>query len=200
MDEIKTTLKSKIMAWLGAQKTEPTEKVENVELELSQATLKDGTAISYDKLEIGGHLLIKNQSDTAVPAPAGEYELMDGTIVTIGEDNLITGLVPGNMAEPEGVDPVEPIEPEEVVEPAEISKEVTDLMDRVAVLEEVISKLIESQEAMKSELSLQNDELKKQVIELSATPISIPVVLTETNLEKTLFEKRVDFLNKQTKK
>lgn len=206
MDELKLNLKAKIMAWLGAETpvetpVETPEPVDNTsDVKMSQTTLKDGTVVEYNKLEIGGYFLIKNQSDTAVPAPKGEYELMDGTIVKVGEDNLIVEIVPGNMAaEPEGVDPVDP----ESVEPTEpeTDKAMSDLMDRVAVLEELIKKLIESQATINDELTSKNEELKKQVIELSATPMAQPQFLNVSeNKEMSIFEKRVEFLNNAKRK
>jgi len=52
-------------------------------------TLKDGTIISCDKLEVGGTAMIG-----AAPAAAGDYELADGTKLTIGEGGLITAITP----------------------------------------------------------------------------------------------------------
>lgn len=59
-------------------------------VKLSESKLKDGTIVVFDELAIGSNFLIKKDADTTAPAPAGEYELEDGTIVVIGEDNLIT--------------------------------------------------------------------------------------------------------------
>lgn len=57
--------------------------------------LKDGTPVTIDKLEIGGTVLMGG-----MPAPAGEYELADGTKCTIGEGGLITAITPAAAAEP----------------------------------------------------------------------------------------------------
>ena len=59
-------------------------------------TLKDGTAVSIDKLEVGGVVLISE-----APAPDGEYELQDGTKMTVVA-GAITEIVPVEVApEPE---------------------------------------------------------------------------------------------------
>lgn len=59
-------------------------------------TLKDGTAVSIDKLEIGGVVMVGG-----APAPAGEYELQDGTKCMVGEGGVITAVEPVEMAQPE---------------------------------------------------------------------------------------------------
>lgn len=51
--------------------------------------LKDGTAVSIDRLEIGGVALVNG-----VPAAAGEHELEDGTKITVGEGGVITLVTP----------------------------------------------------------------------------------------------------------
>lgn len=64
-------------------------------------TLKDGvTAVSIDKLEVGGVVMI-----AGVPAPAGEHELADGTKVTVGEGGLITAVMPSAAAAPMAAPP-----------------------------------------------------------------------------------------------
>lgn len=56
---------------------------------ITEYTLKDGTAVTIDKLEVGGVALI-----AGVPAPVGDHELSDGTKFTVGEGGLITAVVP----------------------------------------------------------------------------------------------------------
>lgn len=48
-------------------------------------TLKDGTAVSIDKLEVGGVVLMNG-----APATAGEYELQDGTKLTVADGGVIS--------------------------------------------------------------------------------------------------------------
>lgn len=57
-------------------------------------TLKDGTAVSIDKLEVGGVVLISE-----APAPDGDYELQDGTKFTV-VGGAITAITPVEV-EPE---------------------------------------------------------------------------------------------------
>lgn len=57
--------------------------------------LKDGTEVSYTELAIGGVLMAG-----IAPCAPGEYELEDGTKVTVGEGGLITAVTPGTNAAP----------------------------------------------------------------------------------------------------
>ncbi len=51
--------------------------------------LKDGTEITIDALQVGGIVMI-----AGVIAPAGEYEITDGTKITVGEGGAITAVTP----------------------------------------------------------------------------------------------------------
>lgn len=60
-------------------------------------TLKDGTAVSIDKLEVGGVVLVGG-----VPAAAGEYELQDGTKYTVADSGVIAAITPAAMPAMDG--------------------------------------------------------------------------------------------------
>lgn len=55
-----------------------------VETKLAIAKLKDGTEVEVTELEIGGIVTIQG-----VPAPIGEHELEDGTIIVLGDNGVI---------------------------------------------------------------------------------------------------------------
>jgi spore coat protein CotH len=50
-----------------------------------EATLKDGTAVQVTELAVGGIVSING-----TPAPTGEHELTDGTILVVGDNGAIT--------------------------------------------------------------------------------------------------------------
>jgi len=56
------------------------------------AKLKDGTVIEYDKLAEGGVVLVVAADGNKLPAPIGDWELEDGTIITISEGGIITSV------------------------------------------------------------------------------------------------------------
>jgi spore coat protein CotH len=61
-------------------------------VKMMQATLKDGTVVEVTALEVGGIVTIEG-----VPAPVGQHELSDGTMIVLGENGAIMEIMP--MAE-----------------------------------------------------------------------------------------------------
>lgn len=51
---------------------------------MMKATLKDGTEVEVDKLEVGGVVTIAGN-----PAPVGEHYLADGTKIVLGDNGVI---------------------------------------------------------------------------------------------------------------
>jgi hypothetical protein len=72
-------------------------KDEEKKKEFGGYTLKDGTEVYIDKLEVGGVVTI--EQETMSPAPAGEHELADGTIIVVGEGGVITEVKPAPAPE-----------------------------------------------------------------------------------------------------
>lgn len=120
------------------------------------AKLKDGTVIEYDNLAEGGMVLAVGADGTKLPAPAGEWELEDGTKITIADG--------GKIVKVEAVVPTAPATPtptaqnsndaaSKLVEAlkgimeakfAEQAKEITALKDENKALKEQFSKQTES--------------------------------------------------------
>lgn len=72
-------------------------KDEEKKKEFGGYTLKDGTEVYIDKLEVGGVVTI--EQETMSPAPAGEHELADGTVIVVGEGGVITEVKPAPAPE-----------------------------------------------------------------------------------------------------
>ena len=70
-------------------------KAEDKKKEFSGYTLKDGTEVYIDKLEVGGVVTIESEA----PAPAGEHELADGTVIVVGEGGVISEVKPAPAPE-----------------------------------------------------------------------------------------------------
>ena len=70
-------------------------KDEDKKKEFSGYTLKDGTEVYIDKLEVGGVVTIESEA----PAPAGEHELADGTVIVLGEGGVISEIKPAPAPE-----------------------------------------------------------------------------------------------------
>jgi hypothetical protein len=131
---------------------------EEVVVEFAEGVLADGTIVSFDKLEVGGKLSVVTP-DGEIPAPVGEHELEDGTIVVVLEEGVIAEIKAPQVAE-EVV--AETMAEEVVVEEApmedmpsvdvsaeiakleeDLSLKIADLSAKVDMLNEVSAKLVE---------------------------------------------------------
>lgn len=73
------------------QEATPNEEVESVEQTFETYDLKDGSKIDLSALEIGAEAMLVDASGNGSPAPNGEYELADGTMVSV-VDGKVEGL------------------------------------------------------------------------------------------------------------
>jgi hypothetical protein len=131
---------------------------EEVVVEFAEGVLADGTIVSFDKLEVGGKLSVVTP-DGEIPAPIGEHELEDGTIVVVLEEGVIAEIKAPQVAEEvvaetmaeEVVVEEAPMEDEPSVDvSAEIAKleedlslKIAELSAKVDMLNEVSAKLVE---------------------------------------------------------
>jgi hypothetical protein len=130
---------------------------QEVEVKFAEGVLVDGTIVSFDKLEADGKLSVVTP-DGEVPAPVGEHELEDGTIVVVVEEGVISEVKAPEVAE----EVVAETMAEDVVEEApmedmpsmdvasEIAKldealslKIADLSTKVDMLNEVSTKLVD---------------------------------------------------------
>ena len=56
----------------------------------AEYTLKSGAKVMIDKLEVGGKVTLVDEGGSEVPAPAGEHELADGSVILLDENSIIT--------------------------------------------------------------------------------------------------------------
>lgn len=118
-------------------------------VQLTEATLKDGTVVTVDKLEVGGVVKIGD-----APAPAGVHELSDGTKITVGEGGVI-----------------EAVEKEEA--PVEEMQKPTDYSDQFAAIEQRFADLNNSYEAKFSEQATQLSEFAEKFNKANETITSL---------------------------
>lgn len=182
---------------LGMEQREETEtkSEETIEATFTEAKLQDGTNISYDKLEIGSNFLIRTDAETSVPAPAGEYVLEDGTIVIVGDDNLITEVKMPETTADEYTDPNETVEekPEDIEEPDEKEMRIAACEDKIKKLEEAMTMLLGSFSAMSDEFSAQSEKIEEIAKAPAAEPVHFTKQIEETKTETTA-EKRLKVL------
>ena len=123
--------------------------------EFAEGVLADGTIVKFDKLEVGGVISIVTD-EGEVPAPVGEHELEDGTMIIIIEAGIIAEVkAPEEEADVEvEVEVVEEMSADVVNYDAkfqEISEafnsKMSEIETKVTSLNEVTKKLIEFMEA-----------------------------------------------------
>jgi molecular chaperone DnaK (HSP70) len=77
----------------------------------AEYVLKSGAKVMIDKYEIGGKVSLVDESGNEVPAPAGEHELADGSVMVLDEASTIIEIKIPEVEMPEEVEiEVAPIE------------------------------------------------------------------------------------------
>lgn len=148
------------------QVVEPVAPVEPTvtKVEMAEYSLVDGTKVMISALEIGGMV----QMADGTPAPAGEHQLMDGTIIQVDELGTIV-----EIASPkEDVIEEEPVAPAAPVVPAQ---------DTTAMAEELKAEFAEQKSQLEAKIAELESKVKQgfaQVAELvealSNTPTAEP--------------------------
>lgn len=167
---------------LGMEKAEP-----EVQVELGSAVLKDGSEISYDKLEVDGIVTIGD-----APAPAGDYELEDGTVLVVADGGVITEVKPMEETPMEEV-PEET--PEETpAEPAtDVEAKITEMEQRIAQLEELLL-------GFSTQMTTMKDEFSSQIKEIADAPASEPIKPIVNNTSNDTMLDKLDFIKKHLNK
>jgi len=145
---------------------EPTAPAEPTvtKIEMAEYSLVDGTKVMISALEIGGMVELAD----GTPAPQGEHQLMDGTIIQVDEMGYIV-----EIASPkEDVIEEEPVAPAVPVAPAQ---------DTTAMAEELKAEFAEQKSQLESKIAELESKVKQgfaQVAELvealSNTPTAEP--------------------------
>jgi len=156
--------------------TEPT-----TELAFETYDLKDGSKIDLSALEIGADAMLVDESGNAVAAPSGEYELADGTMISV-MDGKVEG-IESPMAESPEV--------EEAVEMAEEPNQFEEMNATIGYLqaenEALKAKLTEIEGKFEQGFSEVIDALEALATLPSADPIQAPkqaFKVTESKADK----------------
>jgi hypothetical protein len=160
-----TEILNKIKTFLGEEKVEEqveetqleetTETQEEVQVELAQAKLENGTVLEAEAFEAGNEIFIVSD-DERVAVPVGEYLMEDGQLLIVSEEGIIAEI---KQAEAEEA-------PAEEVEANYVSKE--EFESAVEEIKGMINELKDKKEEM-----AEVEEQVKQ--ELSETPATEPI-------------------------
>lgn len=120
-----------------------------------EVTLKDGTVVEVDKLEVGGIALIGG-----APATAGVHELMDGTKITVAEGGVIEAVEAAMSQEPE-----KPVD--------QYAEQFTALNEKLSRYEQDFSAHVTAYNNMAQEFAAQKEQIKN-LVELVGKIIETP--------------------------
>jgi len=143
--------------------------------------LKDGSKIDLSGLEIGAEAKLVDESGNSSPAPDGEHELVDGTMVT-----TVGGKV-------EGIET-----PQAEMEPIEMPEEEIPMgSDKFEEIDSTIENLKSENEALKAKIasiegkfSQAINDLSDVVLGLASTPGASPIQAPKNSFSQV--EKRED--------
>ena len=146
--------------------------------------LKDGSKIDLSGLEIGADALLVDESGNSSPAPDGEHELVDGTMVT-----TVGGKVEGIETPQAEMEPIEM--PEEEIPMGD------DKEDKFNEIDGTIENLKLENEALKAKIasiegkfSQAINDLSDVVLGLASTPGASPIQAPKNSFSQV--EKRED--------
>jgi hypothetical protein len=143
-------------------------------------TLADGTEVEISALEVGGVVTIQG-----MPAPEGDHELSDGTMLSVDANGVITALTPVVVEEVAPVDPAA----EMAAFRAEFSTLKTEFANHKQSFSTLQSDFTQARETItKQDQAIQG--LLSVVEQLSKTPVADPVEAPRSAFAKVDFEAR----------
>lgn len=166
------------------QKIKALFEAEVIEATFKDAKTKDGSIIRIEgDIKEGSIASLIAEDGSVTPAPVGDLELEDGTVLTIGDAGAITAIVTPKTPEAEMSAPEVPVEApatetpevakEEVDKVAALEAKVAELEAAIAMCADQIKSLMDGGPTAAAEMAdvkKENKSLKKQVKELAAEP------------------------------
>ena len=136
---------------------EPMPEPEPAKMEAKEYVLEGGQKVLVSELEIGGMVQLVDDAGQTAPAPAGDHKLADGTVITLGENGLITAIS------------VPAVEPEPTAEPGE------DMGKKVA---EMSAQFDAKVAEMQTQLADVNAKMQTQLADVNAKMQTLADVFT----------------------
>ena len=149
-------------------------------MEAKEYTLEGGAKVLITELEPGGMVTVVAEDGSISAAPVGDHKLVDGTVITVDDMGVITGIV---------VPSVEPVVAPEV---AELTQKVAQLQDVVKVLEGAVK-----MQEHKFNADITATQLKvKAIAEIFTAMVEIPSA-NETQKVKNNFDSHLKLTREQ---
>lgn len=151
----KQTLKDKFKEFFK-ENPEAKEAVSKA-MKFEKAMLVDGTEVTVEPaLEVGAAMVVMNAEGEPIPAPIGEYQLEDGSVVVVEVEGIISEIK-------------EPMLEEEVIEPIVEEPMNADSEQKVKrIIESIVKEKIFEVAKINAFLKAENETLKKDFVELQA--------------------------------
>jgi hypothetical protein len=131
----------------------------------AEYTLKSGAKVMIDKLEVGGKVTLVDEGGNEVPAPAGEHELIDGSVILLDEASTIVEIKVPEVELPE-VPEVE-ISVESKVEEDMMKKKIEEMQKQLDEIKMAYDAKLASQEA---KFSKGMSDISDVLVQLLNTP------------------------------
>lgn len=151
----KQTLKDKFKEFFK-ENPEAKEAVSKA-MKFEKAMLVDGTEVTVEPaLEVGAAMVVMNAEGEPIPAPIGEYQLEDGSVVVVEVEGIIAEIK-------------EPMLEEEVIEPIVEEPMNADSEQKVKrIIESIVKEKIFEVAKINAFLKAENETLKKDFVELQS--------------------------------
>lgn len=149
-------------------------------MEAKEYTLEGGMKVLITELEPGGVVTVVAEDGSISAAPVGDHKLVDGTVITVDEMGVITGVVVPSVEAP-------------------VAPEVAEMQQKVAQLQEVV-KVLET--AVKVQEQNFNAQIKsaegkiKSMAEIFTAMVEIPSA-NETQKVKNNFDSHLKLTREQ---
>ena len=183
-------LKNQIREALGLSK--------EVKLE-AQAKLADGTIVVSDTdFEAGANIMILAEDGTTMPLPVGEYELEDGTGLSVTEEGVIAEIYETEEEEVDAGKDKDEYEEEEAPAEDVAEEAVTEVVEEVVSATDEIAAAIDEAtgEEVTPEIAQQAAEIAVAVVEEKAEEVALS---KEMRTVLSIMRKELDAI-KETKK
>ena len=162
----------KIKVMLADNAVEQTEEIAPepaTQLVFETYDLKDGSKIDLSALEIGADAMLVDESGNSVSAPDGEYELADGTMITV-----VGGMV-------EGIETPQAEEPTSEEAPLEADSQFDEMNATITYLQAENEALKSKLGELESKFNQGFSEMLSVLEGFSKTPVADPIQNPKNN-------------------
>jgi hypothetical protein len=133
---------------------------------MAEYTLKSGAKVMIDKFEVGGKVTLVDEGGNEVPAPVGDHELIDGSVITLDENSIITAIKVPEVELPE-VPEVEISVESKKVEEDMMKKKIMEMQKQLDEIKMAYDAKLASQEA---KFSKGMSDISDVLVQLLNTP------------------------------